>query len=85
MPGEPFVCTVRFAGVRAQLGALNADTQTRATMAAVDSAVATALSGTSSNSNSVPTLNAGADPYYDQAQMQSVLSKLDELITTLRR
>ena len=44
-----------------------------------------AISGTSANTNSVSTLGQGADGSYNQAQMQDVLNKLDELINALRR
>ena len=53
--------------------------------AAVDAAVAAALAGTSANSNGVGTLNLAASPGYDAAQVQVLASKLDELITALRR
>ena len=69
------------AEMRAQLTALNADIQTRATAADI----AAAIAGTSSNSNGVSTLGQGADSSYNQSQMQSVLDKLDELIAALRR
>ena len=45
----------------------------------------TAISGTSRNSNNVPTLNQGADSNYNPSQMQSVMNKLDDLINALRR
>jgi hypothetical protein len=44
-----------------------------------------AMSGTSANTNSVSTLGQWADGSYNPTQMQDVLNKLDELITTLRR
>ena len=44
-----------------------------------------AISGTSANTNAVGTLNQNADGNYNQQQMQDVLSKMDELIQTLRR
>ena len=47
--------------------------------------LSSAIAGTSSNSNGVNTLNQPADANYNQAQMQDVLSKLDELILALRR
>ncbi len=71
--------------MRAQFIALNADAQTRATTAEVNSAISSAVAGTSSNSNNVATLNQSADYNYNQTQMQDVLNKLDELINTLRR
>ena len=67
--------------LRAQLNALNDDTQTRATQAALGAGIGT----TSSNSNAVATLGATADSNYNQGQLQLVLDKLDELINALRR
>ena len=71
--------------MRSQLTALNADTQTRATSADVNSAIASAIAGTSNNSNNVGLLSQGANYEYNQSQMQDVLSKIDELINALRR
>ena len=51
----------------------------------MDAAIATAIQGTSPNSNAVGVLNQNALANYDQNQMQDVLLKLDELITALRR
>jgi hypothetical protein len=69
------------AETRAQLQALNADIQNRATPADI----ANAILGTSNNSNGVGTLGQAADGSYNQGQMQAVLDKLDELINALRR
>ena len=69
------------AEMRAQLTALNADIQQRATMPELENAIAS----TSNNSNNVSTLGQGADASYNQQQMQDVLNKLDELINALRR
>jgi hypothetical protein len=69
------------AQMREQLQALNADTQTRATQAAL----AAALASTSNNTNGVATLGQSADSNYNQSQIQDILNKLDELITALRR
>ena len=69
------------AEMRAQLTALDADIQTRAT----DTALGAAIAGTSNNSNGVFTLNLSADGSYNPGQMQDVLNKLDELINALRR
>lgn len=71
--------------IRSQFIALNADIQTRATMADVNSAIATAIAGTSNNSNLVEILAQEANPEYSQTQMQDVISKLDDLINSLRR
>ncbi|MEQ1861652.1 MAG: hypothetical protein ABMA13_17170 [Chthoniobacteraceae bacterium] len=76
---------VSSAEMRGQLTSLNADIQTRATLAALAADLAAAIAGTSSNSNAVGTLNQGADSSYNQSQMQEVLNKLDELINALRR
>ena len=69
------------AEMRAQLTALFADLQQRATLGDLGVAIA----GTSSSSNAVSTLNQGADGSYSQGQMQAVLDKLDELILAQRR
>ena len=71
--------------VRGQLNALNDDIQTRSTVTLMNATVASAVSGTSSNSNSVGTLGMSADGSYSQGQMQDVMNKLDELIAALRR
>ncbi|MGB8169072.1 MAG: hypothetical protein WCF18_16365 [Chthoniobacteraceae bacterium] len=73
------------AEMRAQLTALFAAILARATPEEVAAAIATAIAGTSSNSNAVGTLGQTADGGYNQNQMQDVLNKLDELITGLRR
>ncbi|MBL9114402.1 MAG: hypothetical protein JNJ83_05295 [Verrucomicrobiaceae bacterium] len=64
------------AEMRSQLTGLNDNIQ---------AVVNAAISNTSANSNSVSTLNQGADSSYNQTQMQDVLNKLDELINVLRR
>ena len=69
------------AEMRAQLTALFADIQQRAT----PTEIADAIAGTSSNSNAVGNLGLEADSAYNQGQMQEVMNKLDELINTLRR
>ncbi len=51
------------------------------TQAALDGAIST----TSNNSDAVSMLWEAADSIYNQIQMQNVISKLDELITALRR
>ena len=73
------------AEMRAQLNALNDDIQTRSTVNLMNATVASAVSGTSSNSNSVATLDMNADGSYSQGQLQDVMNKLDELIAALRR
>jgi hypothetical protein len=55
------------------------------TLSQLDNAITGVLNVTSNNSNGVNTLNQPADANYNQAQMQDVLSKLDELILALRR
>jgi hypothetical protein len=69
------------AEMRSQLTSLNAEIQQRSTFADL----ANGISSTSSNSNAVGTLSQGADPNYNQTQMQEVLNKIDELINALRR
>lgn len=71
--------------MRSQFTALNADTQTRATVASMNAAIGSAIAGTSNNSNSVGNLYQSANSDYSQNQMQDVLNKLDELINALRR
>lgn len=44
-----------------------------------------AIATTSANSNTVMTLGLSADGSYNQAQLQEVINRLDELITALRR
>ena len=73
------------AEMRGQLTALFNDIQQRATISDLTLTVNNALTTTSGNTNSVATLNLGAEGAYNQAQMQEVMNKLDELITTLRR
>ena len=51
----------------------------------MNATVANAVSGTSSNSNSVGTLGMSADSSYSQGQLQDVMNKVDELIAALRR
>ena len=51
----------------------------------INDVVGTAIAGTSNNSNSVSTLGQAADGSYNPSQMQDVITKLDELITALRR
>lgn len=67
--------------IRSQFIALNADTQTRVTSAALDAAIA----GTSRNCDTVNPMYQSASPSYSVEQMQDVLNKLDELIGALRR
>ena len=69
------------AGMRAQLTALNADTQTRASQTNVDAAIA----GTSSNTNGVGTLGMVVSDPPTQGEVQAIADKLDELINALRR
>ena len=71
--------------MRDQLNALNDDIQTRSTVTLMNATVANAVSGTSSNSNSVGTLGMSADSSYSQGQLQDVMNKVDELIAALRR
>jgi hypothetical protein len=50
-----------------------------------NAALASAIEGTSSNSNGVGTLGQSADPSYQQSQIQDLINKVDELINALRR
>ena len=59
--------------------------QGEVTNAALASAIATAVAGTSSNTNGVALLNLMVSDPPTQAEMQGVASKLDELIAALRR
>ena len=52
---------------------------------AITSAVATAVQGTSANSNGVALIPFSAEPVYDQGQFQQMIDKVNELITALRR
>jgi len=47
--------------------------------------LASAISGTSNNSNAVATLGQSTDPNYQQSQIQDLINKVDELINALRR
>ena len=47
--------------------------------------LASAIQTTSTNSNSVSTLNQQADGNYNFSQLQQVMDKVDELINALRR
>ena len=55
------------------------------TLAQLNSAIGSAIIGTSSNSNGVATLGLVVSDPPTQAEMQQVVNKLDELITALRR
>ena len=55
------------------------------TQAALDTAIADTVAGSSANSNAVGTLGLIANGSYSPTQMQDVVNKLDELITALRR
>ena len=81
----PTNAEIESAPLRAQFNALNDDIQTRSTVNLMNATVASAVSGTSSNSNSVATLDMSADSSYSQGQLQDVCNKLDELIAALRR
>lgn len=69
------------AEMRAQLTALDDSIQQRVTYGFLSNAI----SGTSSNSNSVGTLNQSADSSYNSSQIQDLINKVDELINALRR
>lgn len=81
----PTDAEIESAPLRAQFNALNDDIQTRSTVALMNATVQSALGSTSSNSNSVATLNMMADSFYNSNQLQDVMNKLDELINALRR
>jgi hypothetical protein len=51
----------------------------------LDSAISSAINGTSANTNGVSTLGQTADSSYNQSQMQDVLNKLDEFLNAARR
>ena len=53
--------------------------------AEVANAVSLGVQGTSNNSNAVGQMSLNVDPSYNQAQMQQISDKLDELILALRR
>jgi hypothetical protein len=55
------------------------------TLFQLDNAIAGVLNVSSNLSNAVSTLDQQADSSYNQAQIQAMLSKLDELILALRR
>jgi hypothetical protein len=47
--------------------------------------LASAITGTSANSNGVATLGLSASGSYDASDLQAVIGKLNELITAMRR
>ena len=51
----------------------------------IDTAVATVLPQTSANSNAVSAFDEAAYGSYDQAQIQRLIDRLNELVTALRR
>ena len=51
----------------------------------IDTAVATVLPQTSANSNAVSPFDEAAYGSYDQAQIQRLIDRLNELVTALRR
>jgi len=55
------------------------------TLSELNSAAQSVLNESSANSNAVGILGQSADPDYNQAQMQTLFSKVDELIQALRR
>jgi len=67
--------------MRAQLQALNAEIQDRATHAEL----ANDIGGTSSNSNGVGNLSLGVSDPPTPGEVQAIADKLDELINALRR
>jgi hypothetical protein len=69
------------AEMRAQLTALNADTQQRITQAAL----AAAIGSTSANSNAVGTFGMAVSDLPTQGEVQAIADKLDELINASRR
>lgn len=71
----------RFSTRSAQLTALNADIQTRATQAQL----AGDIGGTSANSNGVGSLGMAVSDPPTQSEVQTIADKLDELINSLRR
>jgi len=71
--------------MRAQLQALFDDIQTRITDPQLIAAIIGALQQTSANSNAVGQMSLSVDPMYNQAQIQQIADKVDELIAVLRR
>ncbi|MEQ1749806.1 MAG: collagen-like protein [Prosthecobacter sp.] len=81
-PGDPATVTVSFDGVNVHFSfGIPKGAQGEVTQAQLESAI----SGTSTNSNAVTTLGIVVSDPPTQAEMQQVVSKLDELITALRR
>jgi len=69
------------AEMRDQLTSLNDDIQQRAT----SNAIASAIAGTSNNSNGVGNLSMGVSDPPTQGEVQAIADKLDELINARRR
>ena len=81
-PGQPATVNVNFDGtnVRFTFGIPQG-----APGEVTEAALATAVAGTSSNSNAVGTLGMVVSDPPTQAEMQTLLNKVDELILALRR
>jgi hypothetical protein len=81
-PTKPANHTPLEAGeMHAQLTALHADTQQRATQGEL----AAAIGSTSANSNAVGTLGMAVSDPPTQGEVQAIADKLDEPINALRR
>ena len=85
MPYDPALpangSLISAAELRAQLAALHAEIQQRATQAALSSQI----DGTSANSNGVATLSMGISDPPTQSEVQTIADKVDELLNALRR
>ena len=66
-----------------QLTALNADIQTRTTVAAMNAAIVGMVAGSSANSNGMGTVGMAVSAPPTQAEVQSGADKLDDLINAL--
>ena len=95
LPVEGTLCDAaemrsQFTGLKDEIDTLAANSVTLAQHAndlvnTENAAVNTALPQTSSNSNAVPLLGLGVGDPPTQSDVQSIASKLDELINALRR
>ena len=80
-PNSPLASAV----MRDQLNSLNDLISAKPSVGEVNNAVSLGIQGTSNNSNAVGQMSLSVDPSYNQAQMQQISDKLDELILALRR
>ncbi len=83
---ESAVLRDQFNGLKTLLDAVAAGAVTPTQLTtAINNALASAIAGTSSNSNAVATLEVTVSDPPTQAEVQTIVDKLNELINALRR